>query len=283
MPPLLWKNGDHLPDGQVYGYNDERIYYAAGSLGSGMLNMLDAELDIAIYAVCDAHKLRYNEICGAPLLWILNWWMAQHGRQLLHAGAVGGRSGGVLLAGRAGSGKSTAALACLNSELRYLSDDYCLLDTDQPRPYAHSLFSSAKLEADSIQRLPHLSAMINNLSSLNTTGKKTLLFLNEHCPERLLAGFPIRAILLPRFTGKRETTLEPVSPMAALKALAPSTIFQLHRAGSKAFQDVTASRAFRDIAALAKKVPCLTLELGTDLPRIPRVIMQLLSSGKLDN
>lgn len=283
LPPLQGKDDDHLPDGEVYGYNDERIYYTAVNLGSGLLNMLDAELNVAICAVRDARKLPYNEICGSPLLLILNWWMGKHGRLLLHAGAVGRPSGGVLLAGRAGSGKSTAALACLNSELMYLSDDYCLLAAEQTLPYAYGLFSSGKLEVDSIQRIPHLPAMINNSGGLNTTGKKALHFLNEHCPEKLSTGFPIQAILLPRFTGRRETTLRSVSPTTALKALAPSTIFQLHRAGSKAFQDIAAAGAFREIAALVRKVPCFTLELGTDLSQVPLVIMRLLSSGKLDN
>jgi hypothetical protein len=277
IPPLPWKKGEHPPDGRVYGYNDARIYYAAVRLGSDMINLLDAELNVAICAIRDLHKFRYKEIHGAPLLWILNWWMALHGRQLLHAGAVGRPSGGVLLAGRAGSGKSTAALACLNSELKFLSDDYCLLDISQSPPFAHSLYSSGKLEMDSIQRIPHLTAMINNLSPLDSTGEKTLIFLNEEYPEKLSSGFPIRAILLPRVTGRKETKLEPVSPIAALKALAPSTIFQLHRAGSKAFQDVTASRVFRDIAALVKRVPCFTLEMGTDLPRVPLVITRLLN------
>jgi hypothetical protein len=54
---------------------------------------------------------------------------------------------------------------------------------------------------------------------------------------------------------------------ATLAALAPSTIFQLPRAGGE---------AFKFLATFARGLPCFSLEAGTDLSTIPPVIERLL-------
>jgi hypothetical protein len=79
--------------------------------------------------------------------------------------------------------------------------------------------------------------------------------------------FPVCAILIPRLTGRLGTALTPASPAAALKALAPSTLFQLAGAGPAAFQN---------LAGLIRQIPCYHLEAGTDVSRIPGVIASLL-------
>ncbi len=48
-----------------------------------------------------------------------------------------------MIAGPAGSGKSTLALACALQGLRYLGDDYVVVDVANG-PIVHSLYSSAK-------------------------------------------------------------------------------------------------------------------------------------------
>lgn len=232
-------------------------------MGDNVL-MMDSKSALAIFWIRDARQLPYYE-SGAPLRTLLHWWLSNHGRQFVHAAAVGTAKAGVLLAGKGGSGKSTTVLACLDSPLVYASDDYCLLTTE-PAPYVYSLYSSAKLDADNIHRLPHLASAISNADRLDT--EKALLFLHEHCPEKIVSGFPVRAILLPRVTGRPGTTLTPASPITALKALAPSTLFQLPGAGHSAFQVMS---------KFVKQVPCYHLELGTDLAQIPEVILGLLS------
>jgi hypothetical protein len=53
-----------------------------------------------------------------------------------------------------------------------------------------------------------------------------------------------------------------------LAALAPSTIFQLPRAGNE---------AFKFLAAFARQLPCYSLEVGTNFSTIPLAIEQLLA------
>jgi len=263
MPPCPWATDDYIARGEVRGYNDEHIH-TAFYLGSGILNMLDTTLNVAILWIRDAGLIPYYET-AAPLRTILHWWMRDHERQFVHAAAVGTPRGCVLLAGKGGSGKSTTTLACLPSELLYVGDDYVLLSR-QPTPFVYSLYNSAKLDADYIQRLPHLLPAVSNSERLDM--EKALIFLHDHYPHKVAKGFPVRAILLPRFTGLLGTTLKKASPAASLTALAPSTIFQLPGAGQEAFQS---------LASFVRQVPSYVLELGTDLTMIPEVVLSLLS------
>ena len=64
----------------------------------------------------------------------------------------------------------------------------------------------------------------------------------------------------------------PRSVAMALAALAPSTIFQLPRAGNE---------GFKFMATFARQLACISLEAGTDLSTIPPVIERLL--GELES
>ncbi len=263
MPPPPWTAEAYRPRGEVRGFNDERfrtVFY----LGTGILNSLDTERSIGLFWLRDAQQTPCSE-GAAPLRTILHWWMREHERLLVHAGAVGTQDGGVLIAGRGGSGKSTTALACLTSELLYLGDDNVLLSAE-PILSAHSLYNSAKLDLRHVERLRHLVPVTGSYH--RTDAGKAVFFMHQHYPEKLAESFPVRAILMPRVVGRAPTVLSEASPAAALQALAPSTLFQLSGAGSEEFQL---------LARLVRAVPCYTLQLGADLPRIPELVLRLLS------
>jgi hypothetical protein len=135
-----------------------------------------------------------------------------------------------------------------------------------PVPYAYSIYNSAKLSPDNIYRVPYLRSAISNADRLDT--QKAIFFLQQHYPEKLVTGFPIRAILLPHITGLLETTLTPASSMASLSALLLSTMRQLPGADKA---------TLRIIEQFIEQVPSYHLELGTDLAQIPEVILGLLS------
>jgi hypothetical protein len=253
------------PRKELKAYDGDRIR-SNFHIGPNILSVLDREQNLACYWIDDAEAIPYWEQ-GSPLQTILNWWTADHQRQYVHAGAVGTPEGGVLLVGKGGSGKSSTALACINSPLLYASDDYCLVSSDA-EPYVYSLYNTAKLkgEADLI-RFPHLAALVSNPEKLAT--EKAMLFLQQHQPTKLSQGFPIKAILLPKVMGRPDTTIRRASAGEALRALAPSTIFQLSGSGKA---------AFTTMANLAKQVPCYILELGTDMEQIPSTIMDLLQA-----
>lgn len=263
MPPPPWSDSDYRERSEIRGYNTNG-YRTAYELGSNFLSMLDTERNVALFWTRDADELP-SYVSSAPLRTILHWWAGGHEHRLVHAGAVGTSDGGVLLAGKGGSGKSTTALACLDSDLSYVSDDYCLLESD-PEPYAHSLYSSGKFGPGSVPHLPHLTSKINNADGLDT--EKAIVFLNQHYPEKLTAGFPVRAVFIPRVHDQTHTTITPASRMESLHALAPSTLFQLSGAGRD---------AFADLATFAKNTPAYHLNLGSHTPSTPAAISDFLS------
>ncbi|MFN8513961.1 MAG: hypothetical protein U0232_14245 [Thermomicrobiales bacterium] len=271
-PPPGWSVADRQPRGEVRGYDapDSRIR-AAYHDDHGAISLLDTATGTAIFYARDARGIAPYET-ASPLRVILHWWLAAHARRFIHGGAVGTSEGGVIVVGRGGSGKSTSCLACLaapESGLRYASDDYALLE-EGPEPRVHSLYASAKLRTDQFWRVPRLADLATRPDGADDA--KSILLLHNRFPERLIASFPLRAVLVPRIVGGSATRLRPTSPGIALTALAPSTIFQL--AGA----DGAALRAMRGVV---EQVPSYLLELGEETAQIPVLIAALLAGKQV--
>ena len=109
---------DHLGRrGEIHELTSDRVRFAY-HLGPNIFSGLDLQENLGLYWVQDASTLPYYEI-GSPLRTLLHWWTDQGDYQFVHAGAVGLESGGVLLVGKGGSGKSTTALAALDAGMLY--------------------------------------------------------------------------------------------------------------------------------------------------------------------
>lgn len=261
-PPPTPEVEPDSPVGAFYFFEDPPVR-GVFQPGIQALSAVDLRADRAWYWLADPAVLPYWER-AAPIRQILHWWMATRGHQQVHGGAVGTPDGGVLLVGSPGSGKSTSSLVSLASELRYAGDDYSMVSIE-PRPWVHSLFSSGKVHPENLSRLPHLRPALWNADRLTT--EKAVVFVDQHFPGRPIEGFPLRAIVVPRITKGAHTRAVPASRAAALIALAPSTVFQLHTAGSEALRYMT---------RLVHHVPTYLLELGRDVSEIPGVILALL-------
>ena len=263
VPAPPWNHSDYLARAEVNGFSDERFQVAYDVWG-GVLRILDQHTGRALVWTRNAADLRTYDR-SSPLRMVLNWWMRERGRQFVHAAAVGTPDGGVLLAGKSGSGKSTTAVSCLVSGMLYAADDYCLIQTD-PTPRVHSLYCSAKLdEANLRKRVPQLGPLICN--KFETPHEKALVHLHSHWPERVSSGFEIRAILLPSVAEQTHATLRPASPADALRALAPTTLMQLSGTGGQ---------EMRAMSDLARAVPSFHLALGTETQDVPSVIQNLI-------
>jgi hypothetical protein len=261
---ISWFPFDWLtPRHEIIGISNARVP-ATLDHWTGALSLYDRETARAVYWVPDAHAVPYFER-GAPLRTLLSWWLSDVGLQSVHAAAVGDDDGGVLLAGKGGSGKSTTALRCLDSGLGYAADDYCVFATGAP-PRAYSLYNTAKLNgiAD-LERLPRFASMVENPDAADD--EKLLIFLDRHVPDRLVRSFPIRAVVVPIVTDDGATTLSPIPSGQALRALGPTTLLQ--RPGS-------AGGALHAMGALVRSVPCYELRLGSDPAAAPEVLAGLL-------
>ena len=174
----------------------------------------------------------------------------------------------MLLVGKGGSGKSTTALLCAAAGMHYAGDDYCLIDPS--RAWAHSLYNTGKLKGpDDYARLPELKGLSTNPDSFERGGDgKGVYFLDEIWPDRVVAGMPLRAIVVPRITGQAASSVEPCSAFDAVVAMLPSTVAQLPAASNEDCDRMV---------ALAEKLPAYVLHLGTDIRGIPAALTTLLN------
>ena len=143
-----------------------------------------------------------------------------------------------------------------------------MLAAAEPKPWVWSLYNSAKLLPESIERLPWIVPYISNPDRLDV--EKGLVYVNEMMAEKVVAGFPLRGIVVPRVTGRRDTEVRPIAGGAALAALAPTTLAHLRG---------YAPAALGKLAALCRRVPCYSLLLGTDIDQIPRRIAEILDQA----
>jgi len=211
----------------------------------------------------DANALPYWDYT-APFRHLISWWLDAQGLRQVHGGAVGTEDGGVILVGSGGSGKSTTALATLLDErLRYAGDDYVAVGAGAA-PTVHSLYCSGKVHRDDLHRLPHLEPA---LADGVRPDEKAVFYVERAFPGRSIAGFPLRAIVVPRVTDRRAARAVPGTRAEALAALAPSTIFQLHP---------PARDALAWMAGLVRSVPTFVLELGSDVETIPAALLRIL-------
>ncbi len=267
VPPVRapWQIDAYTPRGDLRGHAMRRLR-AAFSLGTCTLSMLDLERGLGLYWMHDARDLPPWEQ-AAPLRTLLGWWAAADGAQLAHGAAVGIGDDAVLLVGRGGSGKSTTALACLDRGLRYAGDDYVLLRANRGAPpTVHSLYRTGKLRPQDLAlRLPNLRPR----HLMTPDYDKAVLLLGDD-GDLLADRLTIRAIVIPNVCPSG-TALRKASAIEVLKALAPTTLFQLPGAGKEALQTM---------GALVQRVPGYRLEIGPDLDEVVGAIRNLLTNGQ---
>lgn len=266
MPPIPWTERDLNERMEVPGYDSDEHIRASYYKKLEMLSLFHAGRNFAYFLVNDAAAVSQPDR-GAPLVKIFRWWLRRQKLQLVHGGAVGVKGFGVLLAGQGGAGKSTTALACAAAGFSYVSDDYCLLSTEAPYQ-AHSLYCTGKLHTAALDRIPRLKALASSDEADPVSGK-TLFYLNRLLPNTIAKELQLRAVFVPVISSQTESTLVKASPIVALKALAPSTLFQLP--GSQNYD-------FYDLAKLTEQLPCYVLRLGTSTEGVVRAISDYLAS-----
>jgi hypothetical protein len=266
MPPPPWPLAHVGAGGAIRGWSEGRYRAVLHNEGPG-LSLLDRDQRTGVFWTRDAATLP-GWMTAAPLKSILHAWTGACGLQLTHTAAVGPPTGGVILAGKGGSGKSTIALACLLGGLPYAADDYCIVDPGPPVG-VFSLYATGKQLTGKLGRVPDLVSRVVDPASFD--GAKAIFFLAGHYPEKLVRGFPLRAVLIPRLTGEQGSHRSPASAATALTALAPSTMFQM--SGDR-------RTALARLGAVVRQVPSYHLDVGTDLAQVVRLIGELIARGE---
>jgi hypothetical protein len=255
-PRPVWSSDDYLPRDEVRGSGEGGIDVSY-ALAARVLTIWQRNVARGIFWTSDAARLPSWEPTG-PLRNLLHWALGDRGLVLAHAAAVGTRSGGVLLVGRGGAGKSTTALVCVDAGWDYVSDDYCVLTTSG-QPTAHAIYGIGKVSPQALARLPGLSGA----DHFQRDDGKVVLDLARSLPGQMAPSLPLRAVVIPRVAAATGT-LRPLHPAAGARALAPSTLFQLPGARVGALSAL--SDALRGL-------PVFGLDVGPDFATIPAALL----------
>jgi hypothetical protein len=195
--------------------------------------------------------LPYWEL-GAPFRSVLAWYALRRSAFLAHGAAVaeGGRA--VLLLGPGGAGKSTTTLAAWVAGMDYLGDDYVLVRVGPSVTVART-FATAKVDDGTVALVPAIADFATcTPAATGTPSDKTVLRLVGARGLDVVEA-EVAAVVVPRVAPR--ASLSSIGPGEALRAAAPSTLFQLAAA-----RDVT----FPMLAEVVRRTPCFALETGPD-------------------
>ncbi len=261
-PPACWSRDDLIVYGEIPAFIDAERYLLV-DLDRAMVGAANRRLrKAAVWLRSPDHVAGLDR--SAPLPTLLNWLASETGHFTVHAASVGRPEGGVLIVGQSGAGKSHTALACLDSDLLYVADDRCLLGT-HGCPTSGSLYSTARLYETDLHRFPLLKAS----DAIHARDGKALFFLHPIAPEWLSPGFPIKAVLFPQPSGRRDTKVGPAPAGRALLCLGSDSALRSPSVGNT---------FLKRLAAVLRTVPCFRLETGTDMAQIPSTIVSLLDA-----
>ena len=248
--------------GEIWGMDSARIR-SAFHWGEYSVNLMNTETQTGIYWVRTADALPYWTK-AAPLRTLFHWWAEGNRCQLLHAAGIGRDGSGVLITGRGGVGKSTTALTCLAAGMQYVSDDY-LIVRREPSPRAFSLYCTAKINADQVERFPQFRAMVANPASL--VDEKAVIYLYPECARSIARSLSLKAALTPRIASQLRTELVPTSKAALQRAAVFTTMAQLPHASR---------RTYEFVERLIGDLPSLELVLGSARDGVAMALEDLL-------
>jgi hypothetical protein len=198
---------------------------------------------------------------GHPMRFPLLIWHADHGVQVLHAGFVARNGDGVLFAGKAGAGKTTAALWCVGAGFDYLGDDYVGIKGLKGGNFeGYSIYNTAWLEPDG-SRVPFLAGKA--LQPESSYERRKMVLVSDVFPRSLASSAEISVVMIPRQVSGFMSRTTPVSKGRALLAVAPSSLLHLPGSGDHRLQD---------IAELIERVPTYWLDMGRDFEAIPSCV-----------
>lgn len=269
VPAFAWRPQHIRERGAIQGFNDDRfrtVYHGdplAPDGGFNALSMFDAATRTTVVWVESIEHVHWWER-AEPLRTALHWALNGEDRYLAHAAAVGDDTGAVLLAGPGGSGKTTTTVACLRDGMTFVGDNYVLVSLDD-EPVAHAIYSNLKLRDGTLELLPGLG----DAPADREEGEKLVIDVRQAWPSQLAASLPLRALAVVCLGSEGATRAVPASPVEALLALAPTTVYQLPDNG----------RVLRPMAELVRGSRAFKVELGPNVADGPATIRAVLEAS----
>lgn len=260
VPPM--PSWDERMQGPQFGGSGNFRFFS--DVNPNTLSLLDTNRSIGLFWINDSNHFPWVH-SAHPFSAITAWWALTNGLLFLHAGCVATEDDGVLIIGGPGTGKSTFCLSAVSENLRYVSDDFCLVGTESGATFVYNLYNTAMLEP--IESIPKLDSYKLNRS----VHPKAIVSLHESCPEKIVGKVPISTILLLSETG--ENLIEPISVKQAISALVASSSLVMGMVGYSSAEFFALHRMFQ-------KIPCFKVNRSADLCAVSREVTALLSQVK---
>ena len=181
----------------------------------------------------------------------------------IHAAAVARGDHGLLLCGRSGSGKSTAALALARSGWGFLGDDTCYLEAAPAAPtHVRARWSDLHLTSTSMEVLlrPEERAAVHRPEG----SEKYFLPVHEAPGIRPQADCHVAAVVFPEIVDRDEAGLTRLEARDALPRLLAQSLVPGRRDAERAH--------FDRLVGLCAAVPSYVLAAGRDLGAVLAVL-----------
>ena len=189
----------------------------------------------------------------------------------LHANVIENDNIGYIIAGPAGSGKTTLTLSMVLSGWKLLSDDANILYDTPQGIYAYALRRGLSCTTDTLKHFPELSAAADESPNLSE-GKK-LLDIESLIPESVTPRCMPRVLLFPEITSERTSQLISIGDTEAMIALIEQSpgIMTYHHLIVKQMGVLN---------SLLQQTHSYRLILGSDLFDSPETVSDLLHSAQ---
>lgn len=256
-PPAPWSQDAYRHREEIAGWT-ERPLFASFDTAHATLSAADTTTGTGVQWARDAAAYAPWE-GGAPLRYLLRWLLAEHAMHLVHGAVVGTDRGGVLLVGKAGAGKSTTSLACIDAGMRFVADDYFLLAGGE-RPVAYPLFAIAKADDHAVGLLGQVAERAEG-AARDWRGKFRL-----PVSDVISDSLAIRGIVQPRRAAGTGVPV-PRDWRESLKEIVTSSLSQMP--GASAATLAALRPAF-------ERLPCFELPVGPDVDRISVALTALI-------
>lgn len=216
--------------------------------GGRMITVINP--DIAQVNVClSSIKYLPNWERAAPLRSALNWILNQQDIHILHAAAVSDTSGGALLLGAGGAGKSSAALRCYQAGMTYLGDDLCAIQACST-PRVFNVYGTAKTVWSDLEKFQDLQTLlISQPGSL-----KAIYALNKAPTNTIGASSDLRVLLL----------LDRSLPVGTVRRGNPAKAVATAASSTASFLPSSGQPMLSALADIARRLPVLSVSLGEE-------------------
>jgi hypothetical protein len=223
LQALLQQHLDLVPaTSRSLRWGQHRVHLEFDADGLAAFEVIDLDAGRAVHLCASLERIR-NIVGIRPFLVLLRWWSEATPYLIVHAAAVGNDTGGVLIGGTPGAGKSTTALAAVGGTLRLVGDDIVLIGPDG---IAHAIHATLRLREDMIERFGRDAWFGNEWTDWR---QKPSQIVPSRSLDHLARSVPAKAIVLPRQGTGSGPGFRRVPIAAAMRAIAPATVIDLYR------------------------------------------------------